>query len=119
MILHKGFGKLNLGAVALPDGTAPKSPRSPNGASGAAFVHAEGYITEGSVVPFIARESGSVPSLRQPEKANATLSVRDLRREQIVCIGGLTSRQGRTMMRATFCRLSGAISGAKTSLNTR
>jgi len=37
--------------------------------------------------------------VRQPEKANAILSVRDLRREQIVWIGGLASRQGRTIVK--------------------
>src|SRR5882757_2481410 len=61
---------------------------------------AVGYITEASFALSICQTGfGSVHSLRQPEKTDAILSSRDLRREpRIVCIGesDLTPRSRHT-----------------------
>jgi len=48
---------------------------------------------------FAGRVRQSTQCLGNQKRGTAILSVRDLRREQIVWIGGLASRQGRTMVK--------------------
>src|SRR4029077_4831409 len=92
------MAKSRLGGT--PQTEPPPSRRAAQTGRVARLSYAAEYIIEASFCTIHCQTaSGSVHSQRQPEKANAILSVRDLRREQIVWIGGLASRQGRTIVK--------------------
>lgn len=85
------FGRADLGPLLLQN--RPKSSRCPKQGVWRGFCTRKVYHRDSRFrYSFGGAESGSEHSVRQAEGANAILRVRDLRREQIVWIGGLASR---------------------------